>query len=99
MTRKRTVPKEGPTKPGRKKVDEEREARTSGPAPKKKHPSEVPTLPPPPPSSSSKGGRKSIEPRMSGFRPRKPSTVAATVDEVTADLSRDPRRDKDDDDE
>jgi hypothetical protein len=45
--------------------------------------SEMPTLPPPPPAT----------PRSSGMRSkRKTIAPSATVDEVVADLSRDPRR-------
>jgi hypothetical protein len=72
-------------------------ARTSGAAPKSKRArSEAPTLPPsaPPPS---KRGQKAGEPRPSGVKARKPRTTdspGATVDEVTADLSKDPRRER-----
>jgi hypothetical protein len=69
-------------------------ARTSGAAPKSKRArAEEPTLPPPP---KSKRTQPSM-PRPSGVKPRKPRASegpAATVDEVTADLSKDPRRER-----
>jgi hypothetical protein len=46
----------------------------------------------PPPAPEAKGSRR--EPMTSGMRPRKPATPTAFVDEVTADLSKDPRREK-----
>jgi hypothetical protein len=62
--------------------------------------SEAPTEPPPPPSGSS-GAPKSprvstASPRVSAVRPKKRGPNSAVVDEVTADLSHDPRRDEDD---
>ena len=57
--------------------------------------SEAPTVPPPKSKRSKKADTKT-----SGTRSRKPSPKAdasgATVDEVTADLSKDPRREHDD---
>ena len=101
MARKKGFPEEGDTKPsmGRPKLPE---SRRSSPAPKtKRELSEAPTLPPPPieqvpPTRPS--GRP--EGRTSGLRSRKPKVSehpSATVDEVTADLSKDPRREVDDD--
>jgi hypothetical protein len=79
--------------------------RTSGAAPKSRRHNES-TLPPP---KSTRGGvpskttgKKTSKPdatRTSGVkskRPRSGSTSGAVVDEVVADLSKDPRRDKDD---
>lgn len=70
-------------------------ARTSGPAPKSKRArAEEPTLPPP----KSKRATVPSMPRASGVKSRKPrasDVPAATVDEVTADLSKDPRRERD----
>jgi hypothetical protein len=67
--------------------------RTSGPAPKSKRArAEEPTIPPP----KSKRTQPSM-PRPSGVKARKPrasDSPAATVDEVTADLSKDPRRER-----
>jgi hypothetical protein len=70
-------------------------------APKKPH--ERPTDPPPRPKE-----RTTIRPpkgdddgRLSGMRTRrdfKADSPAATVDEVVADLSRDPRHERDEDD-
>jgi hypothetical protein len=85
-------------------------ARTSEAVPKDRRArAEAPTLPPP---NAKKDDRSSRPPpgsiktpeegRISGMRSRKPSrplTSAATVDEVVADLSKDPRRERDDDDD
>jgi hypothetical protein len=50
----------------------------------------APTLPPPPVS-----GKEATETRTSTIRPRKrTATPVAAVDEVTADLTRDPRRER-----
>jgi hypothetical protein len=71
--------------------------RPSGPAPKNKRQAEVATVPPP------KSKRvKGTDTKTSGIRSRKPAAPkaddasGATVDEVTADLSKDPRRERDD---
>jgi len=79
--------------------------RQSGPAPKDaRAKSEAPTLPPPP---TKKGRhtparpRRSEAPRNSGVQSRRPAgskTPAATLDEVTADMSNDPRREREDED-
>ena len=70
--------------------------------------SEAPTLPPPRAVKSVRVSKPpevaeaSEEGRISGTRVRKPArplTSAATVDEVVADLSKDPRRERDDDDD
>ena len=103
MARKKVFPNEKATKPGvaRPKLPE---VRRSGPAPKtKRELSEAPTLPPPPPDSRDEsparrpirgGGAESKS--TSGMRSRKLTHPSATVDEVTADLSKDPRREVDD---
>ena len=89
MTPKRKFPPEADTKPS---------ARGSTT-------SEAPTLPPPPPVDESEtvkasvpaAKRDTVAPKVSGVRPR-PRTShspAATVDEVTADMRRDPRREED----
>jgi hypothetical protein len=72
--------------------------RPSGPAPKGKR--DAPTLPPPPKSKRAKEV-KGADTKSSGIRSRRPGPKkgegpGATVDEVTADLSKDPRRDRDD---
>jgi hypothetical protein len=81
MTRKRPFPKDTPTKPGRR----------AGASAAKVAASERDTLPPPPEEEE-----QSIpppKPKDSGVRPNaRKSIPAATVDEVTADLSKDPRR-------
>jgi hypothetical protein len=69
----------------------------SGPTPKvKRSRSEAPTEPPP-----TRKGSKAVDTKTSGTRSRRPSPgrdgAGATVDEVTADLSKDPRRERDDD--
>jgi hypothetical protein len=101
MTRKKGFPEESETKPAIKRPKTP-ESRRSSPAPKsKRERAEAPTLPPPPieevpPTRPS--GRPGT--RTSGMRSRKPARSehpSATVDEVTADLSRDPRRESDDD--
>jgi hypothetical protein len=77
--------------------------RQSGPAPKgARERSEAPTLPPPPseppPTERQKRAatRRTEALRASNVRSKRPTIPAATVDEVTADLSRDPRRERDD---
>ncbi|MGH7436268.1 MAG: hypothetical protein ACRENE_11405 [Polyangiaceae bacterium] len=105
MSRKKVFPdREAATKPGfaRSKTPE---SRRSGPAPKtKRELSEAPTLPPPPieepPPTRPSGQPKDAGERTSGMRARRPlksQHPSATVDEVTADLSKDPRREVDDD--
>ncbi len=104
MSRKKGFPKEGDTKPAiaRPKLPE---VRRSGPAPKtKRELAEAPTLPPPPleppeeaPVTRQSGRASAANNRNPGARPRKPVHASATVDEVTADLSKDPRREVDDD--
>jgi hypothetical protein len=78
--------------------------RTSGAAPKGKRHSES-TLPPPKSThggGAKTAGKKTNKPdatRTSGVkskRPRSGGTSGAVVDEVVADMSKDPRRDKDD---
>ena len=91
MAKKHKFPPEPETQPNRAPPG----ARTSGPAPKsKRERSEAPTLPPPP---KSKRGKPS-EPRTSGIKSRRPARAddrpGARVDEVVADLSKDPRRER-----
>jgi hypothetical protein len=76
--------------------------RLSGPAPKSQRKADAATVPPPK-SKRAKSVDKATEPRNSGIRSRKPpapkketDAKGASVDEVTADLSKDPRRDDDD---
>lgn len=101
MPRKPHFPPEADTKPD--SVSEGPETRRSGPAPKsKRDKAEAPTIPPPRVSGAPR--RKSAgDARSSGVRGRKPGEPsmhpAATVDEVTADLSKDPRRERDGDEE
>lgn len=53
---------------------------------------------PPPGRSSDKGSERPRRPARgeSGVQASKPNMPAATVDEVTADMSKDPRRERDD---
>jgi hypothetical protein len=103
MARKKRFGEETQTKPGafRSRVPD---ARHSNPVPKSKRElSEAPTLPPPPPGDDAgPPTRPSVRAgeRTSGVRaPRRKGAEhpSATVDEVTADMSRDPRRERDDD--
>ena len=100
MVRKKRFPPEPDTAPDitRPKVG----AHHSGPAPKSvRLRAEADTLPPPsePPPATKRSGRApktERRPRVSDVREVDPHPGAATVDEVTADLSRDPRREKED---
>jgi hypothetical protein len=90
MTPKQPFPPEPDTQP---------DVRGSGAAPKiKRDRSGASTVPPPTKAKKSAGP----ETKTSGIRSRRPPSksdaAGATVDEVTADLSRDPRRERDDDD-
>jgi hypothetical protein len=50
-------------------------------------------------SGAPKVSRATVAPaRVSAVRPKKRGPDSAVIDEVTADLSRDPRRDEDDED-
>jgi hypothetical protein len=88
---------ETPTQPGAKKPG------ASGPASKRKHSQSAPTLPPPPPSSRGKHtARPTARPKTTqkpaSTKRRKPhesDMPGATVDEVVADMSKDPRRERD----
>ncbi len=102
MAKKDRFPHEADTAPGHKKPG------TSGPAPKRRHSQSADTLPPPPPSSRRKpptarptrpSMRSKSSPKTSGIskkrKPHESDIPGATVDEVVADMSRDPRREKD----
>jgi len=107
MARKDRFPPEPDTAP---KTSRSPTHRHSAPAPKRsRESSEAPTLPPPAGESqesnesptsarSGRGGRRKATPRASNIRASRPRLPAATVDEVTADLSKDPRRERDEDD-
>jgi hypothetical protein len=89
MPRKQPFPPEAETEPDRQPL---RKPRHSGPAPKSKRArAEAPTEPPPRPSrkpdARSPGSHSGKAPKGRG--------QGATVDEVVADLSRDPRRERD----
>jgi hypothetical protein len=100
MPRKQRFPPEADTKPQNR--TDGPETRRSGPAPKsKRDKSEAPTIPPPK-VSERVSGKAPTEARNSGMRSRKRGESlhpAATVDEVTADLSKDPRRERDNGDD
>ena len=102
MPRKQPFPPEADTQPDIQ--------RPSGPAPKSKRGrADAPTSPPPKGkrAKADAGESAATEARNSGIRSRKPPSTkrdptkrdpsGAAVDEVTADLSRDPRRERDDD--
>jgi hypothetical protein len=93
MAKKNRFPPEADTQPDMKAP--RAGARTSGPAPKsKREGAEAPTLPPP---KSRRATEKPAAARNSGIKARKPEPSdepGATVDEVTADLSKDPRRER-----
>ena len=98
MVKKRAFPPEPPTRPdiarSRQKADQ-----VSGPVPKgARDRSVISTMPPPP---TEPPATESLRPRtkVSKVRPKKRPLSAATVDEVTADLSKDPRTEDDGDDD
>jgi hypothetical protein len=111
MPRKPTFPEEASTKPADPRppgvVGEPGEPGVPAPlnsqpvpkaAPKSPTPvkaSEAPTLPPPPTGTRRRPGSG----KMSGMRERKVKLRAARVDEVVADLRRDPRAESDDEGE
>jgi len=101
MTRKQRFPPEADTKPDNRPSGPE--SRRSGPAPKSKRGrAEAPTVPPPKISEPTTGGKLIADARTSGMRShkRKPSAhPVATVDEVTADMTKDPRREREDDED
>jgi hypothetical protein len=102
MTRKPRFPPEPDTRPDARR-SKRPSAHRSGPAPKDARArSEAPTLPPPgksAPKGSSRPARSGPVPRDSSVQKVKPDMPAATVDEVTADLSRDPRAEQDEDED
>jgi hypothetical protein len=103
MSQKRRFTPEPVTKPAtrRRKAGA---VRSSSPVPKnQRERAEAPTLPPPRLAKEELRARESderITARQSEMRSRRSArtTAAATVDEVVADLSKDPRRERDDDD-
>ena len=95
MPQRKPFPPESETRPNAKAIA----ARQSSPAPKNAHQrSEAPTLPPPSRSQGRKPSENESTVRtrgksVSNVRTARPVN-AATVDEVTADMSRDPRRER-----
>ncbi len=106
MARKQRFPPEPVTNPDvRRSKAPSPHSPQSGRAPKEyRARAEAPTLPPPtlsptvppPTRRAGKGGRPSREVHVSDVRPVGRDVAAATVDEVTADMSKDPRREKED---
>lgn len=106
MAQRRRFTPEPVTKPGSRRPKGP-VARSSEPVPKsRRERAEAPTLPPPrvvKDERASQAPPKPAEPAdgrpsgVRGRRPAQPSMPAATVDEVVADLSKDPRRERDDD--
>jgi hypothetical protein len=110
MSRKQRFPPEPETRPDTR-PSKDMAPRPSGPAPKsRRERAEAPTLPPPRPGSERRATEPPVQAqtqdeardatRSSGVRARRsplPSVPAATVDEVVADLTKDPRRERDDD--
>jgi hypothetical protein len=96
MPRKPPFPPEPETRPDSRKPKSSI-ARKSSPVPKDaRERSEAPTMPPPKRRSDRPSGRPRRADRTSGVQSTKPAMPAATVDEVTADLSKDPRHERDD---
>jgi hypothetical protein len=88
MPRKQPFPPESPTEPD---LTRPKPPRSSGAAPRSKR-SQAPTVPP----KTKKGA--TTEPRTSGVvsrRSKKAGAPGAAIDEVVADLSKDPRRERD----
>jgi hypothetical protein len=103
MARKPRFPPEPVTRPDSRRPKGPTTHR-SGPAPKDaRERSEAPTLPPPAepgnkPSGPAPRARRAQRSGDSGVS-TKSDMAAATIDEVTADLSKDPRSEHDDEDE
>ena len=104
MSQKRRFTPEPVTKPATRRA-KGLAVRTSSPVPKnKRERAEAPTVPPPGMAKEQRRSRspeEATEPRPSGMRSRRLAQTispAATVDEVVADLSKDPRREHDEED-
>jgi hypothetical protein len=98
MPRKPKFEEERPTKPGHGRTDAVRPTARASLAAANRKASEAPTEPPPAPEDEV---RVSIPipkatVKVSGVRPKRRGAPAATIDEVTADMTKDPRRDDDD---
>ena len=95
MPQRKPFPPESETRPNAKAIA----ARQSSPAPKNaRQRAEAPTLPPPSRSQARKPSENDSAARKRGKSVSNVRTArsvnAATVDEVTADMSRDPRRER-----
>ncbi len=96
MARKPKFEDEVKTKPGRGRRSQAPAIVRGGALSAKKQASEAPTEPPPPPAEEISISIPPHKTKVSGVRPKRHSgTRAATVDEVTADMTNDPRRDDD----
>jgi hypothetical protein len=99
MPQRKPFPPEHDTRPNRNEAKTV-EARRSSPLPKSaRERAEAPTIPPPPKQKpKTKEQEPTGRPRgksVSNVRAARAVVNVATVDEVTADLSKDPRRDRD----
>lgn len=93
MPQRKPWPPEPDTRPNRK-APSAAGVQRGNPAPKSaRERSEAPTVPPPPKPEKRSPSRESRAKSVSNVRATRPATNAATVDEVTADMSKDPRRD------
>jgi hypothetical protein len=87
MARKQKPPIQKPSRPPEPVADDFGDGENED----RRRRSEAPTMPPPPPAE----GKGATETRTSGMRPKKRvSGPAAAIDEVTADMTRDPRRER-----
>jgi hypothetical protein len=99
MARKPRFPQEPETRPDSRRPKAPI-THKSGPAPKDvREKSEAPTLPPPGEGAERASRKPARADRNSGFRSTRNNIPGATVDEVTADMSKDPRRERDDDED
>lgn len=92
MPKKERFPHDVDTEPGLKKPG------TSGAAPKR-HSQSAPTQPPPTSKRGKAAAHPTARPKNSSIKkrraPHESDIPGATIDEVVADMSRDPRREKD----
>lgn len=91
MPKRDRFPHDVDTEPGLKKPG------TSGAAPKRQHSQSAPTQPPPGSKRGKAAAHPTARPKTSSIKKRKPhesDIPGATIDEVVADMSKDPRREK-----
>ncbi len=94
MARKQPFPQEAKTAPD---VRRSKTARTSHAAPKTREERARASTLPPKAHDSDERTRERRSGVRAGKRSKRAEMPAATVDEVTADMSKDPRRERDDD--